>query len=58
MGTILLNIFISDLDDGTEYALNSFDDDTGVEEVTGTPEVMLPFKVTSTSWRNELTGTP
>jgi len=52
LAPILFNIFINDLGDGTEYNLRK---GKNWEEWLTQNSVVLPFRGTSTGWRNGLT---
>lgn len=55
-GLVLLNIFISDVDDGVECSLSQFAGTTKLGTVTDVQGVILPSKGIAASWRNGLIG--
>jgi len=54
---ILLNIFINNLDEGTESTLSKFADITKLRGMTVTPEGCAAFNKTWTDWRVGQGGT-
>ena len=57
---ILFNLLVNDLDDGTEYTLSKFADNTKLDRVadtTGSCAAIQRDRLTLTGWGNELTRT-